>query len=155
MNSRWWFRSFQIIITLCGRLCHTTTESWVNTTPINGEVFRLATPAQGGSEVVSPTNINAAEEVTPQPTVNSTMNTTLFKAATVVTEVPFSSTVQPVATLQGNVLLPQRPVKIHNISNTRTNNASPFLLNSRLPLWSNPWHLWHWLLLWHSGLWCC
>ncbi|XP_028287800.1 tectonic-3-like isoform X2 [Parambassis ranga] len=101
MNSRWWFRCLQILIILCGRLAHNDTEAWANSTPINGEAFSLATPTPGGSVVMSPTNINATEEVTPQPTVNSTMNTTLFKAATVVTEAPFSSTVQPVLTLQG------------------------------------------------------
>lgn len=34
-------------------------------------------------------------------------------------------------------------------------NMSLFPLFSRLSLWFNPWFLWHWLLLWHSWLWCC
>ncbi|XP_034415111.1 tectonic-3-like isoform X2 [Cyclopterus lumpus] len=85
--------------------------STVTPSTVDGEPFRSATPAPGGTAALDGTSVGTSEAVTldstPDSTLDSTMDsmatTTLAvsEAPTVFTEEPPASTVQPLLTLEG------------------------------------------------------
>ncbi|XP_054454271.1 tectonic-3-like [Anoplopoma fimbria] len=115
MNSRQWYRSFQICMVLCGRLAQAATDSGVSSTvtasSVNGQPFSSATPAPGGTAAGDVTSVGTTEAVTMDTTLDSTVDSTLDSMATttmtvsesptVVTDLPLASTVQPLVTSEG------------------------------------------------------
>ncbi|KAM4524589.1 tectonic-3-like isoform 1-T1 [Odontesthes bonariensis] len=95
----WW--SLHVLVVLCGRLAHATTElgatSTLNSIPTHGGLFTSATPAPGGVGTVDSTTVEPSEEVTLLPTLDSIVTVTPYLSEGTtepVTEVPPATTAQ-------------------------------------------------------------